>query len=258
MSDTNEAVRLNDLETALKKHQENNHKLREIIADLKKQQQAVTERVFHRNRHRWDTIEIIADYLLGAQISGDYAEFGVYQGETFAHACNFMGPMFPELSFWAFDSFKGLPHPRAEIDEHNGYSGGFYEGQFSCSKTDFLNNLEDRSVNLDRVRIVDGWYNETLTKQYTDRYPSSKLETVAVAWIDCDLYESTVPVLDYISNKITIGSVILFDDWRCFRNQQNLGQQRACKEWLDRNPNLKLNHLTDYGYNGCVFTVSSC
>lgn len=258
MLGASETDRLLELEKSLKEQQIRNDELRKTVASLVKQQEALSERVFHRNRHRWDTIEIIADYLLGAQLSGDYAEFGVYQGETFAHACNFIGPMFSDVSFWAFDSFKGLPRPKSDIDEHDGYSGGFFEGQFSCSKIEFTDNLIKKSVDLKRVKIVDGWYDETLTNHYFDRDPSLNLKTIAVAWIDCDLYDSTVPVLNFITDKITVGSVILFDDWRCFRNQHNHGQQRACHEWLERNPNLKLNHLTDYGYNGCVFTVSSC
>ncbi|WP_163367671.1 class I SAM-dependent methyltransferase, partial [Enterobacter hormaechei] len=87
----------------------------------------------------------------GAQIKGDYLEFGVYQGETFAYACNVIGRENPEMRFVALDSFEGLPQPKKGIDESGGYSGGFFEGQFSCNEAQFKENLKLRNVDLARV-----------------------------------------------------------------------------------------------------------
>jgi len=79
-----------------------------------------------------------------------------------------------------------------------------------------------------------------------------------VAWIDCDLYDSTVPVLEYLAPRLTVGSVVVFDDWRCYRNHPDFGEQRACREWLQRNPRLSLRELLSFGWNGIAFTVASC
>ncbi len=226
-----------------------------IISDLISRINQLESRLLGKNRHRWDVIEKITDYFMGAQVSGDYAEFGVYRGETFAHACKFMSPKFTEMQFWAFDSFEGLPQPKDGIDSHNGYSGGFYEGQFSCDETYFIKFLLDEGIDLSKIHTVTGWYSDTLSPGH---HLSSALNKIAFAWIDCDLYESTVPVLDYIVDKISVGSVILFDDWRCFRNLAEYGQQKACREWLERNPNIKLNLLIDNDYNGYAFTVAAC
>lgn len=240
--------RLVALEQQLFEARENYEKLSRVVESLQ-------FRLLGKNRHRWDVVEKVADYFMGAQVVGDYAEFGVYQGETFAHACKHLGTANEDMKFWAFDSFEGLPLPKAGIDKQDGYSGGFYEGQFACSEAEFIENLKTQKVDLTRVITVAGWYDDTLRPDFGK---SQELKKIAFAWVDCDLYESTIPVLDYLTPRLSVGSVILFDDWRCFRNLSDRGQQKACREWLERNPQISLNLLIDNDYNGYAFSVASC
>ena len=108
---------------------------------------------------------------------------------------------------------------------------------------------------MDSVRIVKGWFADTLDPVKASSYDINVLSAV---WIDCDLYESTVPVLQFISQYLTVGSVILFDDWRCYRNLPDFGEQRACREWLVANPQISLRELFSFGWHGLAFTVSTC
>jgi hypothetical protein len=208
----------------------------------------------HARNRRFYAVEQVAEYLLGAQVPGDYFEFGVYNGRTFAHACKLMSPLFPDMRFVACDSFEGLPAPHG-IDAKNGYTSQFYERQFLCSKEDFLANLGREQVDLNRVITIEGWFDKSLTD---DTRTAHGLGKVAFAWIDCDLYESTIPVLKFITPMLSVGCVVLFDDWRCFRNLPDYGQQRAVREWLEVNPKIKLAQLLSFGWNGLVFTVLEC
>lgn len=203
---------------------------------------------------RFYCVEQVAEYLIGAQISGDYCEFGVFEGRTFSHAFQWMAPHFPSMRFVAFDSFEGLPRPRG-IDAEGGFSSHFFERQFACSEEDFYRNLRGNRVDTSRVSTVKGWFNETLSPEAAERHG---VRQVAVAWVDCDLYESTVPVLDYLTKRLVVGSVVIFDDWRCFRNLPEYGEQRAVREWLERNPQIALRELLSFGWNGIAFTVASC
>ena len=54
---------------------------------------------------RYYAVEQVAEYLVGAQVSGDYCEFGVYKGDTFAHMAKYHHE-FPQMRFFAFDSFE--------------------------------------------------------------------------------------------------------------------------------------------------------
>jgi len=203
---------------------------------------------------RYFAIEQVAEYLIGAQIAGDYCEFGVWQGTTFIHAYRTMSPQFGAMRFAALDSFEGLPEPRG-VDAADGYTSHFYKGQFESSHKAFMRNLRRQRVDLRKIITVKGWFNETLAPE---RAAAHGIDKVAVAWIDCDLYESTVSVLDYLASRMTVGTVLAFDDWHCYRNHPDFGQQRACREWLERNPAISLNELFSFGWNGMVFTVASC
>jgi O-methyltransferase len=217
----------------------------EILKSVDERLNTIEYRSFNR---RFYAIEQIVGYMVSAQIPGDYCEFGVYKGDTFKHAYAHMHKHFPGMRFFAFDSFEGLPKPQG-VDESQGYTGNFHENEFSCSQEEFLSNMRKNSVDISRVVTVKGWFDETLKSS------SYGIEKMAVIWIDCDLYESTVPVLNYITPFLSSGTVIVFDDWHCFKNNPNYGEQRACREWLERNPAIILNELFSFGWDGMAFTV---
>jgi hypothetical protein len=222
------------------------------LRDLEARASSAEQRLLSYYKFRYDAVDMLADYLVGTEVPGDYCEFGVYRGTVFAHAFKIMAPLFPEMRFAAFDSFEGLPAPRG-LDATDGYTSGFHQGQFSCTEAEFSQNVAAAGVDLDRMLVWKGWFDDTLKK---DGPAAQALGKVAAAWIDCDLYESTVPVLDFLTERLSVGSVLLFDDWRCFRNLESFGEQRACREWLDRNPDIKLNPFISFGFHGNSFTVA--
>lgn len=224
---------------------------RQLFPDVYARLNTLEYRSFNR---RYYAIEQCAEYLVGAQINGDYLEFGVYQGNTLSHAYQWMAPSFSSMRFLAFDSFEGLPEPQG-IDNAEGYSSHFQAKQFSCSVEDFKKNILSKGVALDRVGIIKGWFDKTLLPENASGHGVRK---IAVAWIDCDYYESTVPVLRFITPYLEAGGVIIFDDWRCYRNNPSFGEQRACREWLEENPHIQLTELFSFGWNGIAFTVTRC
>ncbi len=225
--------------------------IKKLVYDINNYNKELYERVFNYHRNRWNTIDNIADYLVGAEIPGDYCEFGVYQGTTFSYAYKVMHPIFDSMRFFAFDSFSGLPEPKG-VDAPDGYSSSFFKGQFESTEEMFINNLKKEHRDISKIVSVKGWFDQVLNQELTIRHD---LKKIAAAWIDCDLYESTIPVLDFITDKIVTGSVIIFDDWRCYRNLPDFGEQRACREWLEKNPEIILHELLSFGFHGIAFTV---
>lgn len=218
---------------------------------------ALTARVAHLEQRianrRWAAVEEMGDYLVGAEVPGDYCEFGVYKGDTFQYAARLLAPALPQMRYFAFDSFEGLPAP-AGIDNVDGYSSNFYEGQFAVSLENVRRHVAASGADMGRIDFVEGWFDKTLTPETAAKL---RLEKVAAAWIDCDFYESTVPVLDFLTPRLSVGSILLFDDWRVFRNLPEFGQQRATREWIERNPGLALRELFSFGHHGLAWTVSS-
>jgi hypothetical protein len=191
-------------------------------------------------------IENAFAYCGNNKISGDYAEFGVFQGRTTIEAWRAARRFaLSNMRFRIFDSFAGLP----EISGQD-IDGPFVEGEFACSRPNYEKNLRQFGVDLSRVDIVEGFFDQTL--------PGLPPEPpkIAIAFIDCDLYESTVPVLDYLTSRLVNGAVLVFDDWYCFDGGERKGEQLACAEWLEKNPHIHLIEYQKFHWAGNSFIVN--
>jgi hypothetical protein len=181
-------------------------------------------------------------YCANNKIAGDFAEFGIFQGHTTIEAwkaANRHG--LGNMNFWLFDSFEGLPEVKgADI------GGPFETSEFRSSRDFYESNLRRYKVDFDRVTITQGFFDETLSNIRTDA-------KFSVVWIDCDLYESTVPVLEWLTDKLVDGAIICFDDWYTFAGRPDKGEQRACSEWLTANPNLRLMPYREFHWAGKSF-----
>lgn len=184
-------------------------------------------------------------FITNNKLKGDYAEFGVFRGRGLIEAY-YASKKFnrTDVNFWAFDSFEGLPEIAGED-----IGGPFEKGEFYCGYEDFERNLRSYDVDMSRVKTVKGFYNESLSPEKFSE-PEFK---IAIAWVDCDLYESTVPVLDFLTERLIDGAVVIFDDWYCFNGSGEKGEQRACAEWLEKNPNIRLNEYHNYHWAGKSF-----
>ncbi|MFN0186062.1 MAG: TylF/MycF/NovP-related O-methyltransferase [Aquabacterium sp.] len=206
-----------------------------------------------------------ASFIAFNQIEGDYLEFGVFRGASFADAYAAIErnrrvvassmPRTPASAGWfdhpprfvAFDSFAGLP------DGEAARQADYHPGAYACSEPQFRANIAADGVDLSRVITVAGMYDQSLTAEVKARYG---LRQAAMVMIDCDLYESTVPVLDFITDLVGQGTVIIFHDWFRFKGSPLHGEQRACAEWLARNPQLELIEYWREGPQAMAFLVN--
>lgn len=194
-------------------------------------------------------LETAFELVYNNGVRGDYLEFGVYEGRSFLEAWDAANRyLMRDMHFYAFDSFTGLP----EIGPDD-VSGPFTQGQFHAPRALFESNLRRHRVDLRRVTVVEGMFQETLNA--TTR-KSIRVDRAAIAWIDCDLYASTVPVLDFLSDVLVDGAVLTFDDWYCFNGRPDRGEQRACSEWLSKNPHIRLVGYQNYHWGGRSFIVN--
>ena len=178
---------------------------------------------------------------------GDYLEFGCAAGDSFLHTYRRAASKMPWMRFWAFDSFAGLPAPQG-IDR----CGEAREGLFACSEKDFRANLDRARVDWKRVEIVPGWYDHTLRPELK---AERGLRLASIVYIDCDLYHSAALALEFITDLVETGTVLIFDEWFTFRGDPKLGEQRACAEWLARHPEITLQDWHFFGAYGKSFVV---
>jgi hypothetical protein len=187
-------------------------------------------------------------FTVNNKISGDYCEFGVFQGSTFCAAWHGARRWrLGDKRLHAFDSFAGLPEIKG-----NDVGGPFDRGQYSATLSTFESALRANGVDMQRVTITPGMFDETLNEATKARI---NLQRVNMAFIDCDLYESTVPTLAFLTDVLVDGALLMFDDWHCFNGKPDRGEQLAVSEWLSKNPQIRLHHYRDFHWGGRSFIV---
>ena len=186
----------------------------------------------------------------GLAYEGGYFEFGVFKGYTFWYAQDLARKHGLErMQFYGFDSFAGLPPVRGRDQTPD---DEFYEGQYACSKEQVVANLNAKGVDWSRTHLVEGYFEHSLNDELKAQLRPRR---IAIALIDCDLYESTVLVLNFIEDLIVEGTILLFDDWNCFNADGGRGQRKAFADFLERNGQLSAQAMFAYGRYGQVFTM---
>lgn len=162
-------------------------------------------------------------------IDGYYFEFGCHKARTMRLAWD----TFHSLHDWtyvAFDSFEGLP----EMDPADRMPV-WKKGDLKTSETDFVNLMTKHGMPREKLKIVKGFYNESLNPALRDELLPEK---AAVVYIDCDLYSSTATALNFAKDFFQKGTVLVFDDWFCFYGDPSKGERGAFAEFRRRNPEL--------------------
>jgi hypothetical protein len=190
------------------------------------------------------------DFLTDNRVHGDYFEFGCHRCRTFRMALtearrhNLDG-----MQFHAFDSFEGLPEPTSETSVEI-----WKRGALTTSEQTFMDHVKAHGIYVDRVKTIKGFYSESLTPALRRQYVDSARKTALVN-IDCDLYESAVPVFDFIDPLLQEGAVIYVDDiFAGHKGHPHKGVARAFLEWQKRSRWKVVRHL-DIGWWGRSYIV---
>lgn len=206
------------------------------------------------NLPRCKMLDRTMDFVRHNDVKGDYFEFGVYAGTTFQyayHAAKDRG--LKNMNFHAFDSFEGFSKPKGHDD-----IGLVVEGTRSCSEKQFLDNVEHYRIPLSVVTTTKGWFSNTLEGNGINKTNKKLGSTkIAIAWLDADLYEPTILALNFITNRLQDGTVILFDNWFLFKGHPCRGERKALTEWQKNNPNIVLTPFYHFGWHGTSFIVNT-
>ncbi len=183
-------------------------------------------------------LDIARFATINRPITGYYMEFGSHEANTMRMAWRAFGGLF-DWDYIAFDSFQGLPDI-APVDEQEIWA----KGRLETAEAEFLRLCHRAGLPADRLRTVKGFYDDSLTPELQQRLLPRK---AAVVYVDCDLYLSTIPVLDFVKPFLQPGTIIVFDDWNCFLGDPEKGERRAWREFLEANPDLRFEPFVQTG-----------
>lgn len=142
-------------------------------------------------------------------------EFGVHKGETLTHICNINS----NKTIFGFDSFQGLPR---EWDLGN-----------KIITTDEFDLEKNLPVVPNNAKLVVGWFADTIPQFFNEHSD----DRISILHIDCDIYESTIDVLQNCNNFLEKDSIIVFDElahWKKIKKYKNYLEHefRALNEWI--------------------------
>ncbi len=187
------------------------------------------------------------DFAAAAHTGGDYLEFGSYAGGSVSLAYHYAQQVgLNGMRFYCFDSFEGLP-----ATEGTDTGPFFKKGEYRCGLPTFMKNLKRRGASTEKITPVKGWYADTLNAATKKILP---LRKAAVILVDCDLYASAAQALEFVTDYVADGTLIIFDDWFNFAGSPERGERKAFGEWLGRHPEITATeyHKIGWGINSFV------
>jgi Macrocin-O-methyltransferase (TylF) len=177
-----------------------------------------------RFRDRYPLLDLAIKRCL---TEGSILEFGSYKGKSL----RYMGAR-TSRKIHGFDSFEGLQED---------WAGSSPKGTF-----DVGGHLPKVPSN---VRLHKGWFEATLPA-----FMAEDTDKVAFLHIDCDTYESSKYVLDQLSDRIQIGTIIQFDEYFGYPGWER-GEHLAFSEWAAAN-NATYRYL-GFGYMSVAVTIET-
>jgi O-methyltransferase len=181
-----------------------------------------------------------------------YLEFGVYVGTSMAcmhRVTERMGA--GDLRLIGFDSFQGMPKGVEDQDDRR-----WHEGQLSADMELTKRNLRRLGVPLERIELIPGWFEQSLTDE-TRR--GLGVVSAPIVMVDCVLASATRVALDFLTPLVTDRTIIFFDDWDAMGvADRGMGERVAFEEWLSAHPEFKAEELPDlaYGDDARTFLVT--
>lgn len=197
-----------------------------------------------------DALLFAVQYVVGASVEGEIAEFGCMTGRTGTVLAAAMASFRTPKQLHLFDSFEGLPETDNPVDRQSVHvqEGVWAPGTCKGISPAALRARCEQYLKPAQVHIHKGWFSDTVP-------PVSGMK-FGLLHIDCDLYESTMDVLEplFARGSVADGAAILFDDWNCNRASPERGERKAWQEII-RKYQVTASDRGAYGWAAHQFIV---
>jgi O-methyltransferase len=185
------------------------------------------------------------EYVVAAQIPGDFVECGVWRGGSLMMMalalarCGGVG-----RTLHGFDTFEGMPPPGARDVKH---ATGEPASALLARSLKTQDSVIWALAPLDVVRtnLASTGYPDDLIAMHRGlietTVPAEAPERIALLRLDTDWYESTRHELTHLYPRLALGGVLIIDDYGYFR-----GARQATDEYFrDGAPSILLNRIDD-------------
>lgn len=163
-------------------------------------------------------------YVLNANIPGDVVECGVWKGGSMMAMASIIQQKTPDKlrNIHLFDTFEGMSKPVAEdgqyaIDKFEDTKTTEDSSDWCCAQIDEVKkNLSQIDYPENQVSFIKGKIEDTL--------PQNTPDSISLLRLDMDWYEPTKHAMKYLLPKLSVGGVLLIDDY---------GHWEGCRKAVD-------------------------
>jgi O-methyltransferase len=151
---------------------------------------------------RLDNLQAAIETVITEDIPGDLVETGVWRGGAaifmravlLAHGVH-------DRTIWACDSFAGLPPPDTKRYPQDAGDRHHAEPFLAVGVDEVRANFEKYGLLDDRVRFIEGFFEDTLAKLPAERF--------ALLRLDGDMYGSTMVALQALYERLSPGGFVI-------------------------------------------------
>lgn len=185
------------------------------------------------------------------EIEGDVVEFGVGNGKSFftwASAIKYFGI---KKTIYGFDSFEGFPSASIQdLGSRVREVGKKVEGWSHIAGPDYITNFifMDEGIDGSKSLFHDGFPEMKLIKGYFDETICSVPDKISFLHLDADMYESTLIPLKFCISRMSLGGIILFDEYHEFERWP--GVRKAVEEVC-----IPLGLFPEYDYHSSRYII---
>lgn len=194
------------------------------------------------------------EFFRTANMSDGYVlEFGVLNGESLAEIWRCLrGPL---THLYGFDSFEGLPETDETRSSAKELMPMFHAGNYRSIGAEGVQTfLKGAGIPQQKLTLVPGFFDQSLPALSPTALVGDK-NNCLVVHVDCDLYDSAVPVFKFVTPLVQTGTWLLLDDYWCFRGSPRFGVRKAFEEWLKTNGRWGATEYASYNGFGKAFIL---
>ena len=186
------------------------------------------------------------EYVVRHQIPGEIVECGVWKGGSMMAIARTLSSLHASRKLYLFDTFEGMSEPTEADTSVTGQRAADAlatedkqtSWNWAYSPLDEVReNLRTTGYDLDRVSFVKGKVEDTI--------PTQAPAQISLLRLDTDWYESTYHELVHLYPRLSVGGVLIIDDYGHWE-----GARKADDRFLGEN-NLKLL-LSRIDYTGRI------
>jgi hypothetical protein len=183
------------------------------------------------SRERMYALWQAVKYLARAAVAGDVVECGVWRGGSSMLAALALREIGATRPMWLFDTYEGMPPPSARDRQWTGehatdrlavqerIPGAINDWAFAT-----LDDVKEQMASVDYppelLHFVKGRVEETI--------PGRAPATISLLRLDTDWYESTLHELEHLWPRLSVGGVLIIDDYGHWQ-----GAREATDEFFD-------------------------